>query len=387
MTDKKFVYMDYAATTPVRAEVMEAMIPYFTQEFGNTSSVHQWGRRARAAVDNARQQVATAINCDPSEVYFTAGATEADNWGIKGYAYANKKKGNHIITSQVEHHAVLHTCQRLEKEGFEVTYLPVDEYGTISIDDLKSAIKDTTILVTIMMANNEVGTIMPVAEIGAVCEENDIAFHCDAVQAIGKVKVDVQEMKIDMLALSAHKFYGPKGVGAFFVRKGVRLQRLIEGGAHEKGKRPGTLNHSGIVGLGLAIELANKELDDEVERLTKLRDALINGIKDKIKNVKLNGHPTNRLANNVNISFRYIEGEALLLSLDIVGIGASSGSACSSGSLDPSHVLLAMGISHEIAHGSLRMTLGHITTMEDIEYVIGNLEKIVIRLRAMSPLC
>ena len=384
--DNRYIYLDHAATTPVRKEVMEEMMPYFTEKFGNTLSVHKWGREARQAVDMAREQVAKALHCEPGQIYFTAGATESDNWGIKGYAYANKNKGNHIITSQVEHHAVLHTCQTLEKEGFDVTYLPVDEYGRIRIEDLENAITDKTILVTIMFANNEIGTIMPVKEIGAVCKEHNIPFHCDAVQAIGKVPIDVNELNISMLALSGHKFYGPKGVGAMYIKKGIRLHNLIEGGAHEKNKRAGTLNHVGIVGLGKAIELAVGEMEQESARQKVLRDALIKGMMEKIPDVRLNGHPTERLCNNVNLSYRYVEGEALLLSLDMVGIGVSSGSACTSGYLDPSHVLLAIGLPHEIAHGSVRYTFGKINTMEDVEYTIDNMVKIVERLRAMSPL-
>ena len=384
--DNRYIYLDHAATTPVRKEVMEEMMPYFTEKFGNTLSVHKWGREARQAVDMAREQVAKALHCEPGQIYFTAGATESDNWGIKGYAYANKNKGNHIITSQVEHHAVLHTCQTLEKEGFDVTYLPVDEYGKIRIEDLENAITDKTILVTIMFANNEIGTIMPVKEIGAVCKEHNIPFHCDAVQAIGKVPIDVNELNVSMLALSGHKFYGPKGVGAMYIKKGIRLHNLIEGGAHEKNKRAGTLNHVGIVGLGKAIELAVGEMEQESARQKVLRDALIKGMMEKIPDVRLNGHPTERLCNNVNLSYRYVEGEALLLSLDMVGIGVSSGSACTSGSLDPSHVLLAIGLPHEIAHGSVRYTFGKINTMEDVEYTIDNMVKIVERLRAMSPL-
>lgn len=384
--ENKYIYLDYAATTPVRTEVMEAMIPYFTEKFGNTLSVHKHGRDARQAVDLAREQTAKAIGCDAGQIYFTAGATESNNWGIKGYAHANRKKGNHIITSQVEHHAVLHTCQTLEKEGYDVTYLPVDEYGSIRIEDLKNAITDSTILVTIMMANNEIGTIMPVMEIGQVCKVHNVVFHCDAVQAVGKIPIDVNKMNISMLALSAHKFYGPKGVGAMYIKKGVRLERLIEGGGHEKSKRAGTLNHVGIVGLGKAIELAVADMEPENLRQTKLRDTMIKGMRERIPNIQLNGHPTNRLCNNVNISYRFVEGEALLLSLDMMGIGVSSGSACTSGSLDPSHVLLAIGLPHEIAHGSVRYTFGRMSTIKDVEYTIDTMVTIVERLRAMSPL-
>ena len=384
--DNRYIYLDHAATTPVRKEVLDEMYPYFSEKFGNTLSVHKWGREARQAVDTAREKVAAALHCEPGQIYFTAGASESDNWGIKGYARANKAKGNHIITSQVEHHAVLHTCETLEKEGFDVTYLPVDEYGRVRIEDLEKAITDKTILVTIMFANNEIGTIMPVKEIGAVCKEHNIPFHCDAVQAVGKVPIDVNELNISMLALSAHKFYGPKGIGAMYIKKGIRLESLIEGGAHEKSKRAGTLNHTGIVGMGKAIELAVNEMEQESARQTALRDALISGMMERIPEVRLNGHPTERLCNNVNLSYRYVEGEALLLSLDMVGIGVSSGSACTSGSLDPSHVLLAIGLPHEIAHGSVRYTFGKMNTMEDVEYTIENMVKIVERLRAMSPL-
>ena len=384
--ENKYIYMDHAATSPVRQEVMDEMIPYFMENFGNTLSVHKYGRDARTAVGTAREQVAKAIGAQPGQVYFTAGATEGDNWGIKGYAHANKSKGNHIITSAIEHHAVLHTCETLEKEGFEVTFLPVDENGQIRIEDLKNAITDQTILVTIMAANNEIGTIMPIKEIGDVCKEHNVPFHCDAVQAVGKIPIDVDEMNISMLAISAHKFYGPKGIGAMYIKKGIRLERLIEGGAHEKNKRAGTLNHAGIVGMGKAIELAVAEMDEECKRQTKLRDALIKGMINKIPEVRLNGHSTERLCNNVNLSYRYVEGEALLLSLDMMGIGVSSGSACTSGSLDPSHVLLAIGLSHEIAHGSVRYSIGRATTMEDVEYTIESMAKIVERLRAMSPI-
>ena len=384
--ENKHIYLDHAATTPVRHEVLDEMMPYFTEIYGNTQSVHAFGRDARRAVDVAREQVAKAINCSPDQIYFTAGATESDNWGIKGFAYANKAKGNHIITSAVEHHAVLHTCEKLEKDGFEVTYLPVDEYGRVRIDDLKAAITDKTILVTIMFANNEIGTIMPVKEIGAVCKKHNIPFHTDAVQAVGKVPIDVDDLNISMLAMSAHKFYGPKGVGAMYIRKGIKLERLIEGGAHEKNRRAGTLNHVGIVGMGKAIEMAVAEMDEECARQTKLRDALIEGMKERIPNIQLNGHPTERLCNNANMSYRFVEGEALLLSLDMMGIAVSSGSACTSGSLDPSHVLLAIGLPHEIAHGSVRYSLGKMTTMDEIEYTIESMVKIVERLRAMSPL-
>lgn len=383
---KDYIYLDNAATTAVRKEVLKEMMPYFTQEFGNTLSIHKLGRGAKQVVEESRKMVADALNCSPREVYFTSGATEADNWAVKGYALKNAAKGNHIITSSVEHKAIMNSCSYLEKKGYRVSYLPVDEFGRIRIEDLEEAICDETILISIMTANNEVGTIMPTKEIGAVCKEHKIAFHCDAVQSVGKIPTDVKDSNIDMLSLSAHKFNGPKGVGALYIKKGIRLENILDGGGHEQNKRAGTLNHVGIVGLGSALKLSLKDMEEESKRQIVLRDKLINGIFEKIKDVKLNGHPTQRLPNNVNMSFRYIEGEALLLSMDMVGIGVSSGSACTSGSLDPSHVLLAMGMPHEIAHGSLRMTLGHETDEEDIDKCIRELIKIVERLRAMSPL-
>jgi cysteine desulfurase len=378
--------MDYSATTPVKKEVLDAMMPYFSEDYGNASSVHSFGRDAKNAINKSRDTLAKALGARREEVYFTAGGTESDNWAIKGVAKALKHKGNHIITSKVEHHAVLHTCQTLEKEGFEVTYLDVDEYGLISLDDLKSAIKDSTILVSIMFINNEIGTMQPVKEIGAIAKEKGVLFHTDAVQAFGNTPIDVNELNIDMLAVSSHKIYGPKGIGAMYIRKGIRIGSFIDGGAQERKRRAGTENVPGIVGFAKAVELAMDGMDAHIEKLTRLRDRLRDGIMDKIPYAKYNGHPTQRHPGNVNICFEFIEGESLLLSLDLVGVAASSGSACTSGSLDPSHVLMAIGLTHEIAHGSLRLTIGDFTTEEDVDYVAEKLVGIVDRLRQMSPL-
>jgi len=383
---QKRVYMDHAATTYTKQEVLEEMLPYFKEIYGNPSSVHGFGREARKAVDLARERTAAALNASPEEIYFTSGGTEADNWAIKGVAWANKERGNHIITTSIEHHAVLHTCQYLEKMGFEVTYLPVDSYGLVYPEQVKEAITDKTILISVMFANNEIGTIEPIREIGQIARERGIYFHTDAVQAVGHIPVDVKEMNIDLLSLSAHKFYGPKGVGALYIRKGVKLHPFIHGGAQERNRRAGTENLAGIVGLGKAIELAVANLEESSKRLAAMRDRLISGVLNTIENVRLNGHPTKRLPGNANFSFEFIEGESLLLSLDMKGIAASSGSACTSGSLDPSHVLLAIGLPHEIAHGSLRLTLGDDNTDEDIDYVLEVLPDIVQRLREMSPL-
>lgn len=382
----KTVYMDYAATTYVKPEVLEEMIPFFTQKFGNPSSFYEISRITKRAIDNGRSQVAKALNCDTNEVYFTGGGSEADNWAIKGIASAYKNKGNHIITTKIEHHAVLHTCEYLEKNGYEVTYLDVDSEGFINLEDLKNAITDKTILVSIMFANNEIGTIQPVKEIGAICKERGVLFHTDAVQALGNIKIDVKDMNIDLLSVAAHKVYGPKGIGALYIRKGVRIHNLIHGGGQERGRRGGTENIAGIVGFGKACELAMENLDAHAKHLTELRDALMEGLL-KIPYSKLNG-PTGdkRLPGNVNIGFEFIEGESILLSLDFEGTCASSGSACTSGSLDPSHVLLAIGLPHEKAHGSLRLTLGDDSTMEDVNYVIEVLPPIIERLRNMSPL-
>ena len=380
------VYLDNAATTALSPRVLEAMLPYFTQYYGNPSSVHAFGREAKQGLDKARDQVAKALHCEPSEVIFTGCGTESDNTVLLGVAQRYGDKGKHIITTNVEHHAILHTCEYLEKQGYSVTYLPVDQDGLVTAEQVAAAIRPDTILVSIMFANNEVGTIMPIQEIGAVCKEKGVLFHTDAVQAVGHIPVDVQAMHIDMLSLSAHKFHGPKGVGALYCRKGIRLPSYIMGGAQEKGRRAGTENVAGIVGMGAAIQLATEQLEENRAKMTALRDRLMTGIQARISEVKLNGHPTNRLPNNVNFSFKYIEGESILLMLDMNGIAASSGSACTSGSLDPSHVLLALGLPHEIAHGSVRLTLGDETTEEDIDYTIDVLEKTVARLRAMSPL-
>ena len=380
------IYMDNAATTRVSEPVAQAMMPYLTEVFGNPSSVHSFGREARKALDHARAQVAQALGAEPKEIYFTGCGTESDNWAIRGAAYAHKDKGNHIITTTIEHHAVLHTCEQLEKEGFEVTYLEVDEYGRVDVKALEAAIRPTTILITVMAANNEIGTLEPIEEIGRIAREHKVLFHTDAVQAIGSVPFDVKRMNIDMLSLSGHKFHAPKGVGALYIRSGVRIDRFIRGGAQERGQRAGTENLASIVGMGRAIELAIQNLEAHNAKLSALRDRLIQGILSNIPEVRLNGHPTMRLPGNVNVSIRYIEGESLLLSLDLKGIAASSGSACTSGSLDPSHVLLAIGLPHEIAHGSLRFSLSEENTEAEVDYVIDTLREIVDRLRAMSPL-
>lgn len=380
------VYLDYAATTPIDKKVLDKMIPYFENNFGNPSSIYYEGREARKAVDEARAKVASAINANANEIYFTAGGTESDNWAIKGIAFANKKKGNHIITTAIEHHAVLHTCEYLEKHGFEVTYLKVDEYGLIDLEELKAAIKDTTILISIMFANNEIGTIQPIKEIGEIAREKKIVFHTDAVQALGSVPIDVKEMNIDLLSISSHKIYGPKGIGALYIKKGIKLDNFVHGGAQESKKRAGTENTVGVIGFGEACSLVTEDLENRIAETIKLRDYFIESVFKQIPNVRLNGHPTKRLPGNVNLSFEFIEGESLLLSLDLKGISASSGSACTSGSLDPSHVLLAIGLKHEIAHGSLRVTIGKYTTKEQMDYVLEQLAPIVQRLRDMSPL-
>jgi cysteine desulfurase len=384
----KTVYMDNSATTFTKPEVLEEMLPYFTQYFGNPSSLYRLSDISRKAIAKAREQVAKAINADPKEIYFTAGGSEGDNWALKGIAYANKNKGNHIITTGIEHHAILHAGKFLEKEGFEVTYLPVDEEGFVSAEDVKAAITDKTILVSIMFANNEIGTIMPIKEIAAACREKGVYFHTDAVQAVGHVPVDVQDLGVDMLSMAGHKFYGPKGVGAMYIRKGVKIENLIHGGAQEKGKRASTENTPGIVGLGKAIEIAVSELAEESERLAGLRDKLTKGLMEKIPHAQLNGPKdgSKRNPNNVNMSFIGVEGETLLLDLDDAGICASTGSACASGSLDPSHVLLSIGCKHEVAHGSLRLTLGAGNTEEDVDYALETIPPIIKRRREMSPL-
>ncbi len=385
MSDRN-IYFDHAATTPVRTEVIEAMLPYFNQKFGNPSSIYSLGRESKKAIEEAREKVAKAIGAQPREIFFTGSGTEADNWAIKGVAYANRQKGKHIITTAIEHHAVLHTCQYLESDGFEVTYLPVDSDGLITVEQVRAAIRPDTILVTIMFANNEIGTIQPIAEIGKVAKEKGIYFHTDAVQAIGSVAINVADMNIDLLSLSSHKFYGPKGIGALYIKKGVKVTSFLHGGAQERGRRASTENVAAIVGLAKALELAVENLDQYVKKILSLRERTINEIQKQIPFIKLNGHREKRLPGNVNFSFEFIEGESLLLMLDMKGIAASSGSACTSGSLDPSHVLLAIGLAHEIAHGSLRITFGEENCDIDIDYLMEVLPVIVQRLREMSPL-
>lgn len=380
------VYLDNAATTALSPNVLEKMMPYLTDIYGNASSPHSFGQTARIGVEHAREQVARAINADPSEIVFTGCGTESDNTALFGVAERYAKKGDHIITTNVEHHAILHSCAALEKKGIKVTYLPVDKDGLVTPEQVRDAITDKTILVSVMFANNEVGTIMPIPEIAAVCHEKGVLFHTDAVQAAGHIPIDVKAMGIDMLSISGHKFHGPKGVGVLYERKGIRLPSYIIGGEQEKGRRAGTENVAGIVGLGEALELAVTNMSETSARMTRMRDRLIDGIEATIPEVKLNGHRTKRLPNNVNFSIKYIEGESILLMLDMAGIAASSGSACTSGSLDPSHVLLALGLTHEVAHGSVRMTLGDDTTDEDIDYVLETLPKVAHRLRAMSPI-
>lgn len=380
------IYMDNAATTRVTEPVMEAMQPYFCEIFGNPMSIHSFGREARTAVETAREQVAKALGAKPNEIYFTGCGTESDNWAIRGAAYARMNKGKHIITSAIEHHAVLHTCEQLEKEGFEVSYIPVDEFGVIDMQALKAALRPDTTLVSVMAANNEIGTIQPIEEIAKLAKANGSLFHTDAVQAIGSIAFDVKAMGIDMLSLSGHKFHAPKGVGALYIRNGVKLQRLISGGAQERTQRAGTENLASIVGLGKAIELATTDIERHNTKVSAVRDRLIDRILTEIPHTRLNGHRTQRLPGNCNISFRFIEGEALLLSLDLKGIAASSGSACTSGSLDPSHVLLAIGLPHEIAHGSLRLSVNEENTLEQADEVVEALKVIVARLREMSPL-
>ncbi len=387
MTDKRIIYMDNAATTAVRGEVLDAMLPWFTRHYGNPSSIHSVGRDAKRAVEAARKQVAAALGAQPQEIYFTAGGSESDNWAIRSASEMLEKKGKHIITSAIEHHAVLHTCEYLEKKrGYRVTYLPVDETGRVNPEDVKNAIAKDTVLISIMAANNEIGTLQPIAEIGRIAKEAGVLFHTDAVQAVGAIPIDVNALNVDLLSLSAHKFHGPKGVGALYIRKGVRMDNLIYGGAQERNLRAGTENLASIVGLGKAIELAVAEIPEYTARMTKLRDRLIDGILAEIPDVRLNGHRTERLPGNVNVSVRYIEGESLLMRLDLAGVEGSSGSACTSGSLDPSHVLLAIGLPHEIAHGSLRLSLGIENTDADVDTVLAVLPGIVKDLRAMSPL-
>ena len=379
------VYMDNAATTPVSPAVLEKMLPYFSECYGNANSIHSTGLDARKALNAARKKVAAALNCNPEEVYFTSGGSESDNWALKGVAFANRKKGNHIITSAIEHHAILHTCEWLEKQGFEITYVPVDADGLVNPADVEAAITDKTILISIMAANNEIGTIEPIEEIAKIAHAHHVLFHTDAVQAIGAIPVDVRAIGCDLLSLSGHKFHGPKGVGALYIKQGKRIDNLIHGGAQERGRRASTENVAGIVGMAEAIELATANIPEKAARISALRDQLIDGL-TALPYVRLNGHRTKRLPGNVNVSVRFIEGESLLLRLDLAGVAASSGSACTSGSLDPSHVLLAIGLPHEIAHGSLRLSLSDTTTQEEVDYVLSVLPGIIKYLRDMSPL-
>jgi cysteine desulfurase len=379
-------YLDNASTTPVRAEVLEAMLPYFTEEFGNPSSIYPLGQRASDAVAEARETLAELIGAKSKEIFFTSGGSEADNWAIKGFARANKAKGNHIITSAIEHHAVLHTCQALEKEGFEVTYLPVNNEGLVEVADFEAAIRPETILATIMFANNEIGTVQPIAKLAEIAHAHNVTFHTDAVQAFAHLPINVDECGIDLMSVSGHKFNGPKGVGFLYVRRGVKLENLIDGGQQERGKRATTENVPGIVGLAAAAKIAIADLEQEYARQLEIRDHAIKRILAEIPHAKLNGSWDKRLANNINFSFEFIEGEGMLLQLAARGICVSSGSACTSGSLDPSHVLLAIGLQHEIAHGSLRMTLGHFTQLEDVDFAIDSLKTTLQNLRAMSPL-
>ena len=380
------IYMDNAATTAICPEALAAMLPCFGEHFGNASSIHSTGRDARKILEEARRTVAEALGAKPQEIYFTSGGSESDNWAIKGAAFGNRRKGNHIITTKIEHHAVLHTCAWLEKQGFEVTYLPVDEYGLVNPADVEAAITDKTILISVMAANNEIGTIEPIAEIGKIAQAHKVLFHCDAVQAVGAIPVNVDDWHVDMLSLSGHKFHGPKGVGALYIRTGSKVDQFLHGGAQERGRRATTENVAGIVGVAAALQKAVNNMEENGMRLIAMRDRLIKGILDTIPYARLNGHPLHRLPGNVNVSIQYIEGEALLLRLDLAGIAGSSGSACTSGSLDPSHVLLAIGLPHEIAHGSLRLSLTDTNTEEEVDEVLRVLPDIVSKLRAMSPM-
>lgn len=379
-------YFDHAATTAVKEEVLKEMLPFFSINYGNPSSIYSMGRKSKKALETARERVANALGAKPQEIYFTGSGSESDNLAIKGVAYANINKGKHIITTKIEHPAVLNTCKQLEKEGFEVTYLNVDQEGLINTSELESSIKPDTILITIMFANNEIGTIQPIEEIGKIAKKHKIYFHTDAVQAIGNIRINVDELNVDLLSLSGHKFYAPKGIGALYIRTGIKFNKIIDGGHQEKNKRAGTENLPGIVGIGKAIELAYEDFNEYNKKLTSLRDYYISQVEEKITYIKLNGHREKRLPGNANISFKFIEGESLLLNLDMKGICASSGSACTSGSLDPSHVLLAIGLPHEIAHGSLRVTFGDDNSKEDVDYLVDALVETVEKLRNMSPL-
>lgn len=382
----KLIYLDNAATTAVYPEVFEAMKPYFTELYGNPSSIYGFASKSKKAVEDARETIAGVIGAQANEIYFTGGGSESDNWAIKAAAEARKDKGKHIITSKIEHHAVLHTCEYLEKQGYEVTYVDVDEYGVIKLDELRAAVRPDTILITVMFANNEIGTIEPIREIGEIANEHGILFHTDAVQAFGHVPINVDDLHIDMLSASAHKINGPKGIGMMYLRNSVKIGPFIHGGAQERNRRAGTHNVPGIVGFGKAAQIAADTMEKRAACETALRDRLIDGILEKVPHARLNGHRTERLPNNVNISFEFIEGESMLILLDQQGVCASSGSACTSGSLDPSHVLLAIGLPHEKAHGSLRLTLSEANTEQEIDFVTEQIEKIVARLRSMSPL-
>ena len=383
---KKLIYLDNAATTKTAPEVVEAMLPYFSEAYGNPSSIYSLAGESRKGVDQARETIARALGARPEEIYFTAGGTESDNWALKAAAEFYRKKGNHIITTKIEHHAVLHSCQWLEKQGFEVTYLNVDENGVVRLEELKAAIRPTTILISVMYANNEIGTIQPIREIGEIAHEHGILFHTDAVQAFGQLPIQVDDCHIDMLSASGHKLNGPKGIGFLYIRKGVKIRSFIHGGAQERKRRAGTENVPGIVGLGKAVERAVGTMEARTETERRLRDYLIDRVLKEIPYARLNGHRSQRLPGNANFSFQFIEGESLLIMLDMEGICGSSGSACTSGSLDPSHVLLAIGLPHEIAHGSLRLTLNEEITKEDLDYVVDTLKRIVEKLRGMSPL-
>ncbi len=382
----RFVYLDNAATTSTKKEVVDAMYPFFTESFGNPSSVYDFAAKNKKAVNDSRQTIADALHADVRDIYFTAGGSESDNWALIATAEAYENKGKHIITSKIEHHAILHTCDYLESRGFEITYIDVDENGILKLDELKKAIRPDTILISVMFANNEIGTIQPIKEIGEIAKEHDILFHTDAVQAFGQIPINVDELHIDMLSASGHKLHGPKGIGFLYIRKGLKLRSFIHGGAQERKRRAGTENVPGIVGLGKAVSIAVETMDERIKHETEVRDYMIEKIKKTIPYCRLNGDRTKRLPNNINFSFQFVEGESLLIMLDMEGICASSGSACTSGSLDPSHVLLAIGLPHEIAHGSLRMTLSEETTIEDADYVIDKLQGIVAKLRSMSPL-
>jgi cysteine desulfurase len=382
----KKIYMDHNATTPLHPEALDAMLPFLKDNFGNPSSIHWAGRGVRKYIDEAREKVANLLNADPSGIVFTGGGSESDNLAIKGAVYALKKEGNHIITTKVEHPAVLNTCEYLEKTGYKVTYLPVDHEGMIDLDELTGSITTKTVLISIMYANNETGTLLPIKEVGEIAADKGILFHTDAVQAAGKIPMNLKDLKIDLLSLSGHKLYGPKGIGCLYIKKGTSIVPLIHGGHQEGGRRAGTENIPSIVGLGKACEIASKDMESQAKRITKLRDRLYEGIIDKLDHIKLNGHPVKRIPNTLNVSFEFIEGESLLLNLDLEGVAVSSGSACTSGSLKPSHVLTAMGLTPEIAQGSIRFSLGRNNTEEDVEYVLDVLPEIVNRLRSMSPL-